>query len=172
MTRPASTLMLMLSMVAAATACLVDPVHSSSVDALGGEEPGVPKGPRHRPGQPCLVCHGGSGPGAATFSVAGTIYRSYDVKTAVGGVRVSITDATGEARAYVTNDAGNFYVDVATWQPAYPLTVSLLYGAVKTDMNTRIAREGSCGSCHGDPQGPASAGHIFLVANDADFPPP
>jgi hypothetical protein len=50
-----------------------DPVHDDAVTALGGEDPNVPIGALHRPGQPCLVCHGGSGPAALAFSVGGTV---------------------------------------------------------------------------------------------------
>ena len=166
------TAVILLGCAAALAGCLNDPVHDTAVGDLGGEAAGVRPGPTHRPGQPCLTCHGGSGPGKPTFSIAGTVYRSNDVKTAVGGVQVSIADATGAVHTYVTNEAGNFYVESASWQPVYPLLTSLSYGTLKTDMNTRIARDGSCGSCHGDPQGPAAAGHIFVTANDYDFPKP
>src|SRR5450432_160855 len=43
-----------------------DPVHDTAVSALGPEAPGVPKGPLHRPGQPCVLCHGPQG-SATTF---------------------------------------------------------------------------------------------------------
>ena len=33
----------------------------------------------HRPGQPCLTCHGGKGPGHVEFSIAGTLYKYPDL---------------------------------------------------------------------------------------------
>ena len=53
-----------------------NPVHDNEVAALGPEDPSVPPGPDHRPGQPCLVCHGGSGPASAQFAVGGTVYAA------------------------------------------------------------------------------------------------
>ena len=54
--------------------CFVDPVHDEQVAALGPEPAGESPGPLHRPGQPCLVCHGGLGPAHQSFSVAGTVF--------------------------------------------------------------------------------------------------
>ena len=51
-----------------------DPVHDDAVSALGGETPGIPRGPLHRPGQPCLVCHDGASGDPAAFSMAGTVF--------------------------------------------------------------------------------------------------
>ena len=51
-----------------------DPTHDRAVEVLGGEAPGVPEGPLHRPGQPCVTCHGDSGPASGEFSLAGTVY--------------------------------------------------------------------------------------------------
>ena len=49
------------SAAASALAACVDESHELQVQALGAEVPGVPMGPLHRPGQPCLVCHGDQG---------------------------------------------------------------------------------------------------------------
>ncbi len=51
-----------LATLAVGGACGGDPVHDEEVAALGPEPGGGAPGPEHRPGQPCLVCHGGSGP--------------------------------------------------------------------------------------------------------------
>ena len=58
----------------AAIVASCDPVHEQQKDALGGETPGVPKGPLHRPGQPCIVCHDGAFGDPPEFSIAGTIF--------------------------------------------------------------------------------------------------
>lgn len=78
-----------------AAAC--DPVRSDAVAALGGEAPGVPHGPTHRPGQPCLLGH-------SNFAVAGTVF-------------------------------------------------------------TDVGRNGACASCHFDPAGRDSPGHVFAPAD-------
>ena len=63
-----------LTLLATLAACDTDPVHSSAVDALGPEVAGVPKGPYHRAGQPCVTCHGGEGPASQQFVMAGTVF--------------------------------------------------------------------------------------------------
>src|SRR5262245_45474575 len=79
-----------------AGSCALDPVHDSSVKALGGEDPEWPQGPYHRAGQPCAVCHGGQGPAKNTFLLAGTIYYTPGTKDEPGkpanNVEVRIRD--------------------------------------------------------------------------------
>lgn len=133
------------------TSCF-DPEHKDEVNALGGETSGVRTGPTHRPGQPCLVCHGGSGPGNAQFSIAGTIYANRDKPAVKQGVEVTITDVTGDARTLVSNQAGNFYISIDQWSPTFPVNVSLAYPGLdpktQTQMQSPIGRNGGCGFCH------------------------
>ena len=151
-----------------------DPTHSNAVDALGPEPSGGP-GPTHRPGQPCLVCHGGSGPGNAQFIFAGTIYQTADAKDPAAGVDVALIDAapfaadasTGAGVIHAkSNAAGNFYVPVADFAPSYPVHVHLTApdddGTRKVQMTSHIGRDGSCAGCHVDPAGSRSPGHVFL----------
>ena len=72
-----------------------DPVLDAERAALGPEEPNVPEGPLHRPGQPCAVCHrdGGEDP---VFAFAGTVYRDPVEKVAVADAMVVLTDAAGK----------------------------------------------------------------------------
>jgi len=112
-------------MTLALVAC-ADPTHSAEVAALGPEAPGVSPGPTHRPGQPCLTCHGGEGPGGMTFVTAGTIYlNQYAVGTTVYapvvGGSVHLVDATGSTYNATTNSVGNFYVTTDQWNPTFPL---------------------------------------------------
>ena len=165
------------AMLAAMPACSVvedvlDPVHAQQVSALGGDPSGQHNGPTHRPGQPCLVCHGGLGPGRPDLSVAGTIYRTSADTQALQGAVVTLTDAQGVIRQVTTNRTGNFLVDAQTWQPGYPLRVSVSYRGVSIDMKTHVGRDGSCATCHTDPAGQASAGHVYLVVDPATFPAP
>jgi hypothetical protein len=155
-----------------------DPVHNAQVDALGPEAAGVPEGPTHRPGKPCLTCHGGQGPADAEFSVAGTIYQTAapDSPPAVGAT-VRVFDATqqldGTPRTFTTNAAGNFYVRKSEWAPFFPLhDIAVSYPGIDTPtiMHTNVGRDGSCGSCHFDPKGANTHGHVYVVLEAADLP--
>jgi hypothetical protein len=101
-----------------------DPVHDAEVAALGPEAPNVPPGPDHRPGQPCLTCHGGLGPASLTFVTAGTLYAyPYGMpgNGPVAGGNIHLVDANNTTRDPVTNSAGNFYLTTAQWDPTFPL---------------------------------------------------
>ena len=147
--RPARVVALMLAVAgaSASTSC-IDPVHSDAVAALGSETAGVGRGPRHRPGQPCLTCHGGMGPASPEFSVAGTVYTARDGAAPLGGVTVAVTDARNETRLLVSNDAGNFYIAAANWAPVTPLSVQLQYGGKTKVMKSHIGGTGACAVCH------------------------
>ena len=156
-----------------------DPVQDARVAALGDEAAGVPPGPTHRPGQPCLTCHGGNGPADLELSVAGTIYQTAapDSPPLAGGT-VAIYDATqladgGAPQTVTTNAAGNFYIPKSQWTPFYPLhDISLTFPGVDapTMMHTNVGRDGSCGTCHFEPKGNDSHGHVYMVLEAADFP--
>jgi len=140
-----------------------DPVHRDEVSALPGEVPGVPHGPTHRPGQPCLLCHSGD------FSVAGTVFVNPDDRTGADGVSVSLLDSQGRTFAATTNSAGNFFVRKDDWQPIYPMKVSIASNGITTPMTADVGRDGSCASCHSDPVGPNSPGHVY-TSTDGGVP--
>lgn len=148
----------------------LDPVHADAVAALGPETFGLPKGPTHRPGQPCLTCHGGQGPGKPELSVAGTVYKTQPDLSWLEGATVTLTDARGDVRMLTTNETGNCLVRRNEWTPVYPMKVTVAFAGVSIDMVTHVGRSGSCADCHTDPAGPASAGHVYLVSDPADFP--
>ena len=154
-----------------------DPVHDTRVDSLGGEQGSA--GPTPRPGQPCLACHGGDGPAGAELAIAGTIFQSAAPSSPpVVGATVTVFDATqvadgGAPHSATTNGAGNFYFRKSDWSPVYPLhdiSVSFPGIASPTLMGTTVGRDGSCATCHFDPKGAASHGHVYLVFDPADFP--
>jgi hypothetical protein len=149
---------------------VLDPVHGRAVSALGPETFGLSHGPTHRPGEPCLTCHGGEGPGSPELSVAGTVYESQGAQTWLDGATVTLTEATGATRSLETNQTGNFFVRTDEWTPTYPMLVSVSFRGVSIKMATHVGRDGSCADCHTDPPGPASAGHVYLVADPATFP--
>jgi hypothetical protein len=148
----------------ASTAACADPVREQAIAALGGEAEGVEPGPLHRPGQPCLVCHD-SGK-ASPFSVAGTIYARAEGRAPVNRVTVQLIDSQGRHFDALTNCAGNFLVRPDEFTPHYPLWVTVAVGDQKIDMESPVFRDGSCASCHGDPKGPASAGHAYLLLDE------
>ena len=160
-----------------------DPEHQAQVDALGGETPGGP-GPTHRPGQPCLTCHGGDGPSKTDFAVAGTIFQTADRGAAgLSGGTVIVYDSsdpsTPTMKTATTNAAGNFYFGT-DWSPVYPLhDITLDYPGIsppRPKMHTRVGRDGSCATCHFDPPDPnattsrATPGHVYLVLEAGDLP--
>jgi len=143
-----------------------DPVQSDEIAALGGEAPGVPEGPLHRPGQPCVLCHDGAGGDPSAFSVAGTVFETPSTSAGASGVTVAMTDSTGSTHSATTNAAGNFYVTPSEWTPTYPITTTTLEsGRVSTPMYGEIGRNGSCAGCHSYPAaaGAGSPGRVSLV---------
>jgi hypothetical protein len=160
-----TTVALVTLLAATQTGCS-DPTHDQQVQALGGEDPNVPTGPLHRPGQPCLVCHGGSGPASAVFSAAGTVYVDQNDMTPASSATVQIEDVNGSLGKATTNQAGNFYLATGQWQATYPTIPQVTLGSTTQLMQTHIGREGSCGHCHADPSGPFSAGHIYVNPGD------
>ena len=139
-----------------------DATHDMQVGALGGEAPGVPQGPLHRPGQPCLVCHGGQGPASAQFSTGGTVYTSNTSMTPASGVTITVEDINGSVGTTQSNAAGNFYIPSGTWSPTYPTLPSVTLGNTTQSMTSHVGRDGSCAHCHTDPASPTSAGHIYV----------
>jgi hypothetical protein len=153
-----------------------DPVHDDDVASLGPEDPKVLPGPLHRPGQPCLVCHGGRGPAKASFSMAGTIYQALQdangnpSRLPLEGAVVALTDATAKKHSETTNAAGNFLVHADDFTPSYPVHVQISFNGTSASMSTHIGRDGSCAGCHHDPEGTQSPGHIYLVLSEGDLP--
>ncbi len=143
---------LLAALLGGGSASCFDPQHASDVDALGPERKGVNPGPNHRPGQNCLTCHGGNGPGSPDFSIAGTIYSAVGIQEPLSDVTVVLVDANQSTRSATSNEVGSFYIATASWSPTFPVTVQLRdsradVGGVKA-MVTPIGREGGCAFCH------------------------
>jgi hypothetical protein len=147
----------------------VDPEHQLLVAKLGPENPHVPLGPLHRPGQPCGLCHGDGGE-ASFFSASGTIFRDNMSAVPLVDADVMVVDATQNRYTAHTNCAGNFYVTVYEFDPVLPFWVTVRLGANESPMESPIHRERSCGTCHFDPAGPRTAGHAYLTADDLVVP--
>ncbi|HTB78897.1 MAG TPA: hypothetical protein VK762_36895 [Polyangiaceae bacterium] len=149
----------------ASIAACADATHDEQVQALGGEAPGVAAGPEHRPGQPCLVCHGGEGPASSSFSVAGTVYALFKESAPAVGAQVQIEDITGAVFRAPTNAAGNFYVTTSQWQPTYPTQMQVSLMAATNQMLTHVGRDGSCATCHQSLSGPSSPGPVYVATD-------
>jgi hypothetical protein len=166
MSRAAISLLL----AAAALGC-ADPVHDDVVTALGPERGGVPAGPLHRPGQPCLVCHDGGGPGDMVLRFGGTIYQNDVDDTPLVAATVTLTDAKAHTRVAVTNCAGNFFVQAVDWSPVFPVHVQVDYGSVSATMQNHIGREGSCAACHTGKDSSTSVVHPYLTSDPMTYQP-
>jgi hypothetical protein len=165
-----------------ALACLVllgvacDPVVDDAVAALGGNAPGVRNGPLHRPGQPCLLCHDGAIGDPSAFSVAGTVFQVPSSLAPAVDATVTLTDAVGTIRNEVTNAAGNFYIQANDWTPAFPLLVYVtptsgkpVYMLSQVDGSSQV-EGGACATCHSDPAGRDSPGHVSIMLDDGGVP--
>lgn len=142
--------------VVTATSCM-DPVHSDAVAALGGETGGVRRGPEHRPGQPCMVCHGTEGPASPEWGIAGTVYETRGGTTVLGGATVVLTDAKGVEKRLRSNRGGNFYLEVKSWTPTYPMRARVESGTEKIEMQSLINGATSCATCHRGGGGSANS---------------
>jgi hypothetical protein len=159
-------------LLALLTQACANPVHDDDVAALGPEDPNVPRGPLHRPGQPCLTCHGGQGPAGAQFSLGGTIYE-FRLSTAVPavGALVQVEDIDGNYWTVPTNEVGNFFVGVHEFVPVYPIKLNVFSAdlTITQNMQTYSARQGSCAACHAPlPTGPTSPGPVYLQTTSPD----
>jgi hypothetical protein len=133
-----------------------DPVRDRQIEALGGEDPNVPVGPDHRPGQPCVLCHSEGGPASdKPFAVAGTIYETAAPNSrGADGIVVKFIDGRrGAPRTSPrTGPSGNFFVPESDWpELTYPFAVGLYRdGQLEPvqEMQTRVNREPSCNVCH------------------------
>ncbi len=148
--------------VVLATGCFGQP-GSRDEEALGSVDH-EPTGSLHRPGQPCLVCHGADyTPGDEVFRVAGTVYDLPSSTEGLDGVTVVLTDADGQEFRLESNRAGNFYMESDDGDPRFPLWVSIESGGTRTRMESPIMREGSCAHCHTrEGPGRTSVGQVYL----------
>ncbi|MBX3188802.1 MAG: hypothetical protein KF819_17420 [Labilithrix sp.] len=161
---------LFVSIVAALGTSCTDPARDQAIARLGGEEPGVPEGPLHRAGQPCLLCHSEGGPASSKpFAVAGTVYETSAPNSGpAAGVEVRFIDSSkGQPFGrIVTNEVGNFWVPEIDWPTlTYPFKVGIVRGDKNKTMATLVNREGSCNFCH-DPfaaEPRSSIGGVYLV---------
>lgn len=138
--------------LASVSVSCTDPVRDRAIEMLGEEDPNVPLGPDHRPGQPCLVCHSEGGPAAGSpFVIAGTVFEtSLEDSPGAEDTEVRFVDAENAKLSAVTFPSGNFFVRESEWDDlAYPFKTGIKKkGAPELLMISTINREGSCNFCH------------------------
>ena len=111
--------------------------------------------------------------------MAGTIFQTPSATTPAAGATVKLTDAKGNSIDVTTNAAGNFYLTPSQYDPVVPMQVVVTDSSGHTaKMQTLVAgnlveepNNGSCASCHFDPAGPASPGHVSVTLDDGGTPP-
>lgn len=145
-----------------------DPIRERTIAALGPEVAGVPPGPLHRAGQPCVVCHDGRS-SVREFVVAGTVYVTADAPLPAPGVVVELVDADKRTFRAATNCAGNFFIEPADFAPRYPVFVALEAANLRVEMDTPVQRDGSCAACHGERSSRSSVGRVYLFGTPRPF---
>lgn len=146
-----------------------DPVPERLIDELGGEDPAVPEGPLHRPGQPCVLCHGDEGDAEAKFSFGGTVYQTPGSQEPLHDALIRFIDSTGAQYSVISNCAGNFYAGADNFKPVWPVWMKVELGDLTAEMVSPTSRERSCAFCHRDPASPSSVGHVYLAEDGAGF---
>jgi hypothetical protein len=168
--------------------CVIDPVQDGAVKALGPETE-LAETEYHRPGQPCLTCHGVKGPAKSRFSMGGTVYYLPDDEkrdpVPVEGAEVLIRDANGADLRVRSNCKGNFFIrycqraSCPPYNPGeytlsaeitFPFFVTVAQGGTYKQMQGHVGRDGSCAGCHRDPPFYDSPGHVFLYSGPGDIP--
>jgi hypothetical protein len=156
-------IVLPLAVATALAAACYDPTHLDAVANLGDEpDPNVPQGANHRPGQPCLTCHGGDGPAESEFAVAGTLYEVRGGSKPLVSGSVIVTDAKNDSRTLRSNEAGNFFIAKSEWEPTFPLRVAIESNEIRREMVTSIGRDGGCGTCHRSAGDRSNMPGVFL----------
>jgi hypothetical protein len=155
-----------------------DPVHDDAIAALGPEAPDVRRGPLHRAGQPCLLCHDGAIGDPQRFTVAGTVYETLGNQAPSILASVVLTDANGSSVHLQTNAAGNFYATPSQYDPTFPMQVTVLGPGGETvpmqslvEGNGTVEPNGGCASCHFNPKARNSPGHVCITLDDGAAPP-
>ncbi len=141
------------------SASCTNPVADVQIESFGGELPDVAPSEYHRPGQPCVLCHGVYGGASPELALGGTVFADQRSFLPVEGAEVVIYDAVGDVYTMTSNCIGNFYLPADGDVPQFPLAAEIrcptydasgnkLEGQKTRTMNSWISRDGSCAGCH------------------------
>jgi hypothetical protein len=140
-----------------------DPAHDDAVSALGPERAGVPKGPEHRAGQPCLTCHGEDGPADLVMTFGGTIYAHENSEAPAPNAIVRVVGSDLRTYETTTNCVGNFWIPAHELEPLLPAGAAVTSGNTSRVMRTQMHRTGSCNECHVSREAPSSPGRVWVL---------
>jgi len=122
---------------------------------------GDSESPLMHPGADCIGCHAsGEGP---RFVVAGTVQATFDEPTdcyGVAGVTVAISDAAGETRSVLTNEAGNFFIE-ARAALVMPIQARITFDG-RERLMTAAQLTGACATCHTSSGANGAPGRIVV----------
>lgn len=120
--------------------------------------------PLMRPGGACISCHTKEGEGPI-FAVSGTVFPTAHEPDDCNGVssatgaEVVITEANGTVHSLKVNQAGNFFLEVPSFQ--YPYQAKVVYqGRERVMVETQT--DGDCNGCHTQAGAEKAPGRIFL----------
>jgi len=162
-------------------ACVIgcaNPAVDDRIEALGEEPlPDLNDFSYHRPGQPCVLCHGEYEEEDPIMSIGGTVFQTPKKRIPVENARVRVWDSSGEPpRDKLTNCVGNFWFTKEEWNPLFPLHIEIEYQLEGDDdfrvqpMLSRVGRDGSCAGCHQDtpePNTQYSPGRVYCTQDEA-----
>lgn len=169
-----------------------NPAIDSLVATLGPEDSKVGVNVNHRPGQPCVACHGPYYGASPRMSIAGTVFGNPNATepTPVQNVRIRLFDTAGTAArlSIFSECSGNFFVNYSDDNDTalfFPLAVRIdcpepeNVGKRDNDppihlaMQSRVSREGSCNACHRGNRFQNSPGWVICDASEmTQYPKP
>jgi hypothetical protein len=131
-------------------------------------EPG--KGALKNAGEPCLECHRPGGKAAEFLHAAGgTVYARRDAArdAGIGGVEVTLRDASGRTATMMANAAGNFWWDR---ELRFPVSAAVRRrvegdggaGSPPVASPGPTCSSGDCNRCHAVPPAGGARGRIAL----------
>lgn len=160
-----------------------NPAIDTITATLGDEDPNVRPNKNHRPGQPCLACHGPYYGASPRMSVAGTVFASPSAVDPIPVPNVQIrlfdTNGTAELLQIFSECSGNFYVNYSDEKGQalfFPLAVRIecpepedtsasAPKPIHLSMQSRVSREGSCNACHRGNRDQGSPGWVICDAS-------
>lgn len=117
------------------------------VSGCGGE------GANMLPGSDCIACHSQGGDREApNWTIGGTVFTDQYGSAPGAGVRVTITDATGQSVTLNSSSVGNFYTSQRL-TPPFTASVETNEGTLTMGAAVDTGACNSCHSCDGEAEG-------------------
>ena len=97
------------------------------------------------------------------MSFGGTIYTHLTSTDSAEGATVRVIDADRRSYETTANSAGNFWIPERRFTPTFPVNASVTLGQYSRVMRTTMRLDGSCNSCHVDPESASSPGRVWVL---------